>query len=164
LSCLLTEIDGISSTVHDEVDMGDEDYGDEDLGAEDLNGYVIVVATTSWRENLDEAILRPGRLDHHIYVGDPDLSERELMLRTKLDSMPLVSDRTHEEGNGSPPNWRESFIKELATETEAFSRADIDNLCREAALLCLSEGINQDLTPSHFRLFLKKQNQGRRHI
>lgn len=44
-------------------------------GVEELKG-VVIVAATNRPDEIDAALLRPGRLDRHIYVGPPDVNAR----------------------------------------------------------------------------------------
>ncbi|ORY05635.1 AAA-domain-containing protein [Basidiobolus meristosporus CBS 931.73] len=77
---------------------------------------------------LDSAILRPGRLDQHIYVGPPSLVQREKILRGFSDQMPIQIST--------------EYFEELCRDTEGFSAADLQNLCREAALICIRQDVN----------------------
>lgn len=60
-------------------------------GVEGLEG-VYVLAATSRPDLIDPALLRPGRLDKSYYIGYPDESERELILRALSRSMNLAED------------------------------------------------------------------------
>lgn len=63
----------------------------------ELDGFegsenVMIVAATNRRETLDEALLRPGRLDRQIYIGVPDLPARLEILRVHTRRKPLAAD------------------------------------------------------------------------
>ncbi|XP_042631610.1 spermatogenesis-associated protein 5-like protein 1 isoform X1 [Cyprinus carpio] len=88
------------------------------------NKDVLIVAATNRPEVLDSALLRPGRLDQIVYVPPPDLEARVAVLRVCTESVPLHPD---------------VCLQDLAAQTELFSGADLQNLCREAALLALRE-------------------------
>ncbi|XP_060709037.1 spermatogenesis-associated protein 5-like protein 1 isoform X1 [Hemiscyllium ocellatum] len=87
------------------------------------NKNVIVVAATNRPDLLDDALLRPGRFDQIILVPSPDEKTRLSILRICTSKTPL--DDVSLEG--------------LAAETAGFTGADIQNLCKEAALLALQE-------------------------
>ncbi|CAG8674691.1 9060_t:CDS:10 [Funneliformis mosseae] len=95
VTSLLTEMDGFFTSKHSQ-------------GPE---VEVLVIAATNRPEILDPALLRPGRLDQHIYIPPPTLEEQ---------------------------------INILINHTDGFSGADLDNLCREAALISIRENINNE--------------------
>ena len=84
------------------------------------NEGVIVMAATNRQDILDPALLRPGRFDRQIYVGQPDIRGREEILRIHARNKPLAEDVD---------------LKELAKATGSFTGADLENLMNEAALL-----------------------------
>lgn len=88
-------------------------------GLQDL-GNVTVVGATNNPENLDPALLRPGRLGLHIRVGLPDLAGRRALLSLYLPD-PALTDR----------------INDYAATTEGMSGADIAMVAREARLAAL---------------------------
>ena len=55
----------------------------------DTNESVIIIAATNRLDLLDEALLRPGRFDRQIYVGNPDLKVREEILKVHFRNKPL---------------------------------------------------------------------------
>ena len=88
------------------------------------NEGVIVLAATNRPDILDPALLRPGRFDRQIHVGQPDVKGREEILKVhargkKLDES--VSLRT------------------IARATSGFTGADLSNLLNEAAILAARE-------------------------
>ncbi|XP_023394845.2 ATPase family gene 2 protein homolog B isoform X3 [Loxodonta africana] len=89
-----------------------------------LNGNVMVVAATNRPDVLDDALLRPGRLDKILYIPPPDPKGRLSILEVCTKNMPMGPDVS---------------LENLAAETCLFSGADLRNLCREAALLALQE-------------------------
>ena len=86
----------------------------------EANEGVIIIAATNRPDVLDPALLRPGRFDRQITVGNPDVKGREQILRVHMKEKPLAPDVDP---------------KTLARGTPGFSGADLANLCNEAALL-----------------------------
>jgi cell division protease FtsH len=86
----------------------------------EANEGVIIIAATNRPDVLDPALLRPGRFDRQITVGNPDVKGREQILKVHMKNKPLAPDIDP---------------KVLARGTPGFSGADLSNLCNEAALL-----------------------------
>lgn len=86
----------------------------------EANEGVIIIAATNRPDVLDPALLRPGRFDRQITVGNPDVKGREQILKVHMKDKPLAPDIDP---------------KVLARGTPGFSGADLANLCNEAALL-----------------------------
>ena len=78
-----------------------------------------VVGITSRPDLVDKSILRPGRLDIVLYIEAPDEKGRLEIIRILTKQMPLVSDVD---------------LNEIAVATQNYSGADIESLCREAAV------------------------------
>ncbi|MEM1776410.1 MAG: CDC48 family AAA ATPase, partial [Nitrososphaerota archaeon] len=97
-------------------------------GIEDLSD-VIVIGATNRPDIVDPAALRPGRFDRLIYVPPPDEKARYAILKVYTRKMPL-----------SP----EVDLRELAARTEGYSGADLESLCREAALNALRKNLNAE--------------------
>ena len=89
---------------------------------------VVVIAATNRPDMLDPALLRPGRFDKLVYVPPPDEKSRLDILRIHTRKMPLASDVD---------------LEELAKKTEGYTGADIEAVCREAALIALREAIRE---------------------
>ena len=83
---------------------------------------VVVIAATNRPDILDPAILRPGRFDRLIYVPAPDQKTLEQIFKIYTASMPL--DKTVN-------------IQDLTRMTLGYSGADVEAVCREAALNAL---------------------------
>jgi len=97
LNQILTEMDGF------EIDSG-----------------IVVIAATNRIDILDPAIKRAGRFDRQITIGNPNLKERQAILKVHAKGKklnPLVS------------------IPQIAQRTIGFSGADLANLMNEAAIL-----------------------------
>ncbi len=86
----------------------------------EANEGVIIIAATNRPDVLDPALLRPGRFDRQITVGNPDVKGREQILRVHMKNVPLAPDVD---------------AKIIARGTPGFSGADLANLVNEAALL-----------------------------
>ncbi|KRN74514.1 hypothetical protein IV73_GL001250 [Weissella kandleri] len=92
------------------------------------NEGVIVIAATNRSDVLDPALLRPGRFDRKILVGQPDVKGREAILKVHSKDKPLAQDVD---------------LKEIAKQTPGFVGADLANLLNEAALLAARQGKKQ---------------------
>lgn len=82
-------------------------------------GQVIVIGATNIPNNLDPALRRPGRFDREITIGVPDKDGRLEILQIHTRGMPLEDDVD---------------LKQLAQLTHGFVGADLEALCREAAM------------------------------
>ncbi|XP_061830757.1 mitochondrial inner membrane m-AAA protease component paraplegin [Nerophis lumbriciformis] len=105
LNQLLVEMDGMGTTDH-----------------------VIVLASTNRADILDNALMRPGRLDRHVFIDLPTLQERMEIYEQHLKILKLTQ----------PANFYSLRLAEL---TPGFSGADIANICNEAALHAAREGL-----------------------
>ena len=83
------------------------------------NSSVIVLGITNRPDLIDPSLLRPGRLDLIIYVGQPDDKARYEILKIITQPMPVESDVD---------------LVSIAQTTKNFSGADLQSLCREAAV------------------------------
>ena len=90
-------------------------------GVNQLNN-VLFIGLTNRKELIDEAILRPGRLEVHLYIGLPDTAGREEILRIHLRPY-LESGRLSPQAN---PRW-------LAQQTVNYTGAELAGLVRNAA-------------------------------
>ena len=103
---------------------------------------VIVLAATNRPDILDPAIMRPGRLDRMIYVPEPNEEGRFQIFKIHTKDMPLAKDVD---------------LKELARLTKGYSGADIESICREAAIIALRRDINsKEVTFADFEKALKR--------
>ncbi len=83
---------------------------------------LIVIAATNIPNALDPALRRPGRFDREIAIPIPDRNGREEILEIHSRGMPLAADVD---------------MHHLAEITHGFVGADLEALCREAAMICL---------------------------
>ena len=88
---------------------------------------VLVIAATNRPDILDPAVLRPGRFDRLIYVPSPDLDSMKEIFKIHTHSMPLS---------------RDVDLEELARKALGYSGADVEAICREAAMESLREDID----------------------
>jgi transitional endoplasmic reticulum ATPase len=100
-------------------------------GLEELKD-VVVIGATNRPDMVDVALLRPGRLDRLVYVPPPNASSRAQIFAIHLLGKPLAEDVD---------------IEQLAKETEGYVGADIEAICREAAMLALRDFIKPEMTP-----------------
>jgi transitional endoplasmic reticulum ATPase len=89
---------------------------------------VIVLAATNRPDMLDTALLRPGRFDRHILVPTPDRGARFEIFKIHAGGMPVDG----------------VSLEDLADKTDGYSGADIEAVCREAALHALRKDIESD--------------------
>jgi transitional endoplasmic reticulum ATPase len=95
-------------------------------GLEELQSVVVIGATN--RPNLiDPALLRPGRFDELIYVPVPDAAGRRHILGIHTKGMPLAKDVD---------------LDSLATRSERFTGADLEDLVRRAGMFALRGSID----------------------
>jgi transitional endoplasmic reticulum ATPase len=109
-------------------------------GIEDIEG-VVVIAATNRPDIIDPALLRPGRFDRMIFVNPPDERTRLEILKVHTRGMPLKG----------------VSLEKLASMTKGFSGADLEALCREAAINALRRDLNsKEVKWSDFEEVLKK--------
>lgn len=92
-------------------------------GIENRKG-IIIIASTNRPDIVDPAFLRPGRFDRLIFVEAPDYESRLKILEVHTISMPLAEDVS---------------LKRIAQNTEGYSGADLENVCREAGMQAIRE-------------------------
>ena len=116
-------------------------------GIEKLKG-VFIIGATSQPEMLDTSLLRPGRLELRIELKLPETADRKEIFGIHLQSKPLATDVSLD--------W-------LADRTSGWNGAQIESLCRKAALSWFREGVEQGwpedrdfvLTRDHFERLIK---------
>jgi len=92
-------------------------------GLESMEGVVILGATNR-PDIIDPGLLRPGRFDRLILIPAPDRQARFEIFKIHTKDMPIASDVN---------------LERLADATVDYSGADIEALCREAAMLAIRE-------------------------
>ncbi len=102
----------------------------------DKKGKILVIGATNRPDALDPAIMRPGRFDRLIYVPMPDEETRLAILKVHTQFMPLDEDVN---------------LAEIAKKTKYFVGADLENLCREAAIIAMREDLfKRKVSMRHF--------------
>lgn len=85
---------------------------------------VVVIGATNRLEDLDTALLRPGRFDRQVFVGPPDLEGRLAILKVHTRNKPL-----------SP----KLDLARVAKQSPGATGADLANICNEAAIFAARE-------------------------
>jgi len=88
----------------------------------EARGKVIVIAATNRPNAIDPALRRPGRFDREIEIKVPDKRGRLEILQIHARNMPLDTDVDQDK---------------IAGVTHGFVGADLEYLCKEAAMKCL---------------------------
>mmetsp|Transcript_26242 Transcript_26242/g.72047 ORF Transcript_26242/g.72047 Transcript_26242/m.72047 type:complete len:954 (-) Transcript_26242:2786-5647(-) len=112
LSTLLNEMDGVSSAIQ--------------------KSRVLVIACTNRIRSMDSALLRPGRLQEHFHMGNPDVSDLEEILKLRMERIPKAKclDLKH---------------LALALFESGATGADVGGLCREATFIAMRRvDLNRD--------------------
>ncbi|OVA00815.1 AAA+ ATPase domain [Macleaya cordata] len=105
-------------------------------GLEQAKG-ILVLAATNRPHAIDAALMRPGRFDLVLYVPPPDLEARYEILRVHTRNMKVGDDVD---------------LKRVAEETELFTGAELEGLCREAGMVALREDISATVVRNlHFQ-------------
>jgi transitional endoplasmic reticulum ATPase len=102
---------------------------------------IVVIAATNRPDIVDPAVLRPGRFDRLIYVPEPDEKSRLQIFKLYTKNMPLAKD---------------VGLAQLVAAAKNYSGADIEALCREAAMHALRRDVNaKEVTMTDFQGALK---------
>ena len=125
-----------------------------ELDGFDKNSGIITICATNRVEDLDSALIRPGRFDKHIMVPLPDKDDRKKIIKL------YANDKKFSD---------EVSFDDLVNTTTSFSGADIEALINDAALEAATKGrsiINQeDIDSAFFKMVMqghKKENQSSR--
>ncbi|MGO9006212.1 MAG: CDC48 family AAA ATPase [Beijerinckiaceae bacterium] len=111
-------------------------------GIEDLKG-VVVVAATNRRDRLDPALLRSGRLEFHVELPAPDVAARRAILAVQMRHMNLAEDVS---------------IEDLAAASEGLVGADLEALCRQAALFAIREAVEARTAQPSLKVTIEKRH------
>lgn len=95
----------------------------------DSSEGVIVVAATNRPEDLDEALLRPGRFDRKVFVPLPDTKGRRAILQSHIRNTPI--------------HKPEFALGLLAQTTAGMSGAELANVINEAAIISAQKKVDQ---------------------
>jgi cell division protease FtsH len=130
----IDEIDAIGQSRANAVQFGSNDEREQTLNQllAEIDGFstnadkpVIIMAATNRPEVLDPALLRAGRFDRQVAVGNPDVTGRVQILRIHSKNVRLTPDFD---------------LERAARVTPGFSGADLANVINEAALLAARRG------------------------
>lgn len=124
LSTLLTEMDGIiSNTI-------------------DIERRIIIIAATNDLNSLDEAILRAGRFDEHIFMNYPNKEEKIEIMKKYLFNIPMEEKLKLDLNN---------ILNDFCDKKLFASSAELINLCKESVMREIRE--KEDNT-----MFLSEEN------
>jgi transitional endoplasmic reticulum ATPase len=105
-------------------------------GLEEM-GEVMVIGATNRPDMIDPALIRSGRFDRLVMVGEPDVEGREQILRIHTGDMPLAPDVS---------------LRELAEVSGGYVGSDLETITQEAAIEALRQDEEADeVTMRHFR-------------
>ena len=100
-------------------------------GLQDMKG-IVVLAATNRPDMIDPALMRPGRFDKIIEIPMPDEQTRLSIFKVHTKRMPMGKDVS---------------LEELAKESEGYTGAEIENICREAGMRAIRmkrNGVSKD--------------------
>ena len=98
---------------------------------------VMIVGATNRPDMIDPALIRSGRFDRLVMVGEPDLEGREQILRIHTADQPLSPDVS---------------LREIAEITDGYVGSDLESIAREAAIEALREDDDAEVVEMrHFR-------------
>ncbi|XP_057531097.1 cell division control protein 48 homolog B [Amaranthus tricolor] len=98
---------------------------------------ILVLAATNRPHAIDPALMRPGRFDLVLYVPPPDLEARSEIIQVHTRNMKLGSDVN---------------LHQIAEDTDHFTGAELEGLCREAGIVALREDISATVVSDrHFQ-------------
>ncbi|MCK4996874.1 CDC48 family AAA ATPase [Candidatus Pacearchaeota archaeon] len=91
-------------------------------------GKVVVIGATNRPNAIDPALRRPGRFDREVEISVPDKNGRLQILKIHTRTMPLTKDVE---------------LDEIARKTHGFVGADVNSLCKEAAMIVLRKNLHK---------------------
>jgi transitional endoplasmic reticulum ATPase len=102
---------------------------------------VMVIGATNRPDMIDPALIRSGRFDRLVMIGEPDVEGREQILRIHTEETPLSPDVS---------------LREIAEITDGYVGSDLESIAREAAIEALREDDDADeVEMRHFRQALE---------
>ncbi len=118
----IDELDAVGRTRGNDV-SGERDQTLNQLLVE-MDGFeasenIVVMAASNLLDQLDPALLRPGRFDRQVFVPPPDLVGRREILEVHTRGKPMAQDID---------------LQRVAQHTSGLTGADLANLCNEAAI------------------------------
>ncbi|GAA0154646.1 primary active transporter [Lithospermum erythrorhizon] len=110
-------------------------------GLEQAKG-ILVLAATNRPHAIDAALMRPGRFDLVLYVPPPDQEARYEILQVHTRRMQMSDDVN---------------LRQIAEDTELFTGAELEGMCREAGMVALREDISATVVCNrHFQIVLQE--------
>jgi transitional endoplasmic reticulum ATPase len=98
---------------------------------------VMVIGATNRPDMIDPALIRSGRFDRLVMIGEPSTEGREEIMRIHTDGSPLAPDVS---------------LRELAEVTDGYVGSDLESIAREAAIQALREDTEaEEVGMRHFR-------------
>jgi transitional endoplasmic reticulum ATPase len=105
-------------------------------GLEEMEN-VMVIGATNRPDMIDPALIRSGRFDRLVMIGEPDLEGREAILKIHTRETPLAPDVS---------------LRELAEITDGYVGSDLESIAREAAIEALRDDPDaEEVEMRHFR-------------
>ena len=109
-------------------------------GLEEMHD-VVIIAATNRPDIVDTALLRPGRFDRMILTQVPDEKSRLEIFKVHTKGMPI----------------KDITLEDLSKKSDGYVGADIESICREAAIFALRENMSAKvITKKHFEKALEK--------
>jgi cell division protease FtsH len=105
---------------------------------------IFVVGATNRADLLDPALIRPGRIDKRIYIGNPDAKTRQCVIAVHIDGKPYED---------------QLDLSSLVENTNGLSGAQIENLLNEAMLTAIREN-REEITQDDIDVVLNKMMVG----
>ena len=105
---------------------------------------IFVVGATNRADLLDPALIRPGRIDKRIYIGNPDAKTRQCVINVHIDGKPYED---------------KLDLSSLVENTNGLSGAQIENLLNEAMLTAIREN-REEMTQDDIDVVLNKMMVG----
>jgi transitional endoplasmic reticulum ATPase len=105
-------------------------------GLEEMEN-VMVIGATNRPDMIDPALLRSGRFDRLVFIGEPEQEGREQILKIHTRDSPLAADVS---------------LREVAEITDGYVGSDLESIAREAAMVALRESDDAEAVEMrHFR-------------
>ncbi|RLN25876.1 hypothetical protein BBJ28_00000857 [Nothophytophthora sp. Chile5] len=132
LSMLLVEMDGFNTSRA----KLERSLASDEARIAFLKQHVVILASTTNKELLDPAILRPGRFDVHINVEFPDEDARCAIILDALSKIPVAYSAD------LALDSREALARYMAQRTGGLSAGDVSTILREAAMACMRDDLS----------------------
>jgi len=152
-------------------------------GIEELKD-VFVIAATNRPDMIDPALLRPGRIERHIYIPPPDREGRKEIFKIHLRGKPIEYEDEDlkraieilgikEKDIEKLPEELKRKVEEkvfdlicewLAERTEGYTGADIEAVCREAGMLAIRENVKHGMTKDESREVARRIKINKKHF